>query len=104
MSNELNYEMEETMEMETYEGTVEEAEESGNKNGSLVTGLIIAGGVALVGGAIAAGKAISKKIKAKKEDKPKVKKRLRLVEVPIEEKAVEKPAEAEDMEDLFEEE
>ena len=82
------YEMET---VETYEGEVETTEESGNKGG-LVTGLIIAGGTLVVGATIAGVKAISKKVKAKKEDKPKVKKRLRLVEIPVEEKT-EEPAE-----------
>lgn len=92
--------MAEIYEMENYEATENEGTfngdsgESGNRNGSLVTGLIIGGAALAVGGAIAATKAISKKIKAKKEDKPaKQKTKLKLfARVPVEE-AAEEPVE-----------
>lgn len=89
MSNE-NYEVMETEELETmdvevYEGT-DEAEVAESKHGFGLAALAIGGGLALVG-LTAAG---IKKLKDKKADKPKkVKTKLKLVRVPVEDEVVE---------------
>ena len=83
---------EEPMETEVLDYTEEESSGSGK---TLATVLAIGAGV------IAAGAVIAKKLKDKKETKPgkKTKKRLRLIEIPVEEEEFDDDFEDEEAED-----